>query len=411
MSRHRTSAAALSAASLFLIAPFAAQAACIGYATSAPDTPVPVGAGRIEEGSVVTDMAHDARLSVARSTRSSAAAIAPAWSESGPNAVIVVPASVSGPEPVCASLPFSAPMAAQSMHLTRAQLDQTQAHIAQLRQLRAQRQQTNGMSLHAQAGEQSRTESGTAAFNTPASLRSERVDLTVGADYRVNDQWAWGGSLGAGNVGMRWRGDSSRVDGQSGNLTGYAAFSPNESSFISAAYSLESTHYAVAPQDDGYTYRTTGINQGLSLSAGYDIQQGNWTLSPYLRGDAIVSRLGSFGAASGRTKGHSESVSAGAQVQTNVPTSWGLFAPHGRIEMTRITGWHLEGDSAVAYTASGAGLPSPTPLELDRQFGLVGIGASAVLQRGLSLFTDYDSNFAQRAVRSWRLTFGLRSEL
>jgi hypothetical protein len=98
-------------------------------------------------------------------------------------------------------------------------------------------------------------------------------------------------------------------------------------------------------------------------------------------------------------------------VQFSIPTQWGLIAPHARLELTRITQWKLSGDSSATYAASVGILPSPSPLAIDRQFGQVGIGASALFQRGMTVFTDYDTGFAQKGVNSWRFTLGLRAEL
>lgn len=402
MLKSRSSLVAVSAALVTpFVSPVVTHAACSAYVTSIDQPPVDPS----QMGSV-TDQAHASRQGLVRFKRGQAAAIAPSWSESAPNAVIIVPSSVSGSEPACASDAFGAPIAAQSMRHARDRLIQTQNSLAQLRTLH---QQASGLQFHLTGSDQSRREGGNADAGTLA-LRVSRVDLNAGADYRINDQWVTGGSIGLGNPRMRWDGNPSRVDGHSGNLTAYGMWSPSPASFVSAAFSMESTHYTLHTEDDA-EHATTGVNMGLSVSAGYDFQQGSWTFSPYVRADEVAARIGSFGSENGRTRGRTGSVSAGSQVQTSVPTSWGLIAPHARLEFTQITGWRIQGDSAATYAAGISVLPTPNPLVLDRQFGLFGIGASAVLQRGVTLFTDYDTGFAQKAVSTWRLTFGLRSEL
>ena len=412
MLKSRSSLVAVSAA---LTAPFAApvvtHAACSAYVTSTPDLP----GDPSQQGSVTTTLRAATIKGTPSARRSQAAAVPPGWPESEPDAVItegppdtviIVPSSVSGSEPACVSDALGAPIAAQSMRHARDRLIQTQNSLAQLRTLH---QQASGLQFHLTGSDQSRREGGNADAGTLA-LRVSRVDLNAGADYRINDQWVTGGSIGLGNPRMRWDGNPSRVDGHSGNLTAYGMWSPSSASFVSAAFSMESTHYTLHTEDDA-EHATTGVNMGLSVSAGYDFQQGSWTFSPYVRADEVAARIGSFGSENGRTRGRTGSVSAGSQVQTTVPTSWGLIAPHARLEFTQITGWRIQGDSAATYAADISVLPTPNPLVLDRQFGLFGIGASAVLQRGLTLFTDYDTGFAQKAVSTWRLTFGLRSEL
>ncbi|KGM39899.1 hypothetical protein JY96_07280 [Aquabacterium sp. NJ1] len=412
MLKSRSSLVAVSAALVTTFAaPVVTHAACSAYVTSIPTPP----GDPSQMGSVTTTLRAATVSGTTAARRSQAAAVPPGWPESAPDAVItegppdtvvILPSSVAGSEPACASDAFGAPITAQSMRHARDRLVQTQNKLVQLRTLH---QQAGGMQFHLTGSDQSRREGGDADAGTLA-LRVSRVDVNMGADYRFNDQWVAGGSFGLGNPRMRWDGNPARVDGQSGNLTAYGMWSPSPASFISAAFSMENTHYALHTEDD-IEHETTGVNMGLSLSAGYDFQQGSWTISPYVRADEVAARIGSFGSESGRTRGRTGSVSAGSQVQTTVPTSWGLVAPHARLEFTQITGWHIQGDSAAAYAAGISVLPTPNPLALDRQFGTFGIGASAVLQRGLTLFTDYDTGFAQKAVSTWRLTFGLRSEL
>lgn len=305
---------------------------------------------------------------------------------------------------------YSEPITAQGMTHMRNQLEQPLTRLAQLRTLG---QPAKASSLYVLGGDQSRREGGDAPTGTHA-LRISRVDLTVGGDYRFNDQWVAGASVGLGNPRMRWSGNPDRVDGSSGNLTAYGSWSPSAASYVSAALSAENTHYMLRANDGLGTISRTfanGLSLGLSLSAGHDFTLGNWTLSPYARLDDISSRVSSFDNTDSARKGRTGSASAGTQVQTTVPTSWGLIAPHARVELTQITGWHIQGDSARAYATSSNLQASPDPLRPDRQFGQFGIGASALFQRGLTVFTDYDQGFAQKGVSSWRFTIGLRTEL
>lgn len=311
----------------------------------------------------------------------------------------------------CTSEAFGAPLAAQGAHRTRASLDSTLRRVAQLR-LQPRSTDSAPLNLYALGADQSRREGGDAASGTSA-LRVSRVDITVGADYRFNDQWTAGASLGLGRTRMRHFGDDAKVDGNSGNLTGYGSWSPSSASYVALAISTEKTRYTVRSTDAASSAqdRASGTSLGISLSAGYDLNLGAWTLSPYARADEIASRIGSFGDGAGSTTGRSGAISAGSQLQTSIPTSWGLIAPHARIEFTHITGWHLQGESGMSYAAGTGPLPTPNPWAIDRQYGQFGLGASAILQRGLTLFTDYNTGFAQKNVSSWRFTLGVRSEL
>lgn len=327
-------------------------------------------------------------------------------------AVATSPDGTTGPgTSACLSDTFGAPLAAQGLNRARGQLAHAQSHLTQLRWAQPTARKT-GLSVYVDGSEQSRREGGSPQAGTQA-LRVSRVDVNVGADYRHNEHWVAGGAMGLGNPRLRWDGSTSRVDGSSANLTLYGSWSPTPSSYVAAALSTESTHYQLQTHTDAGPTRdfTTGTSTGLSLSAGQDHILGSVTVSPYARWDEVRARVGSFGSAQGANKGRSGSFSLGSQVQTSVPTRWGLVLPHARLEFTRITGWRIRGESATAYAASAGLLPSPDPLALDRQLGQLGIGASALFQGGWSVFTDFDTGFAQQGVSSWRFTLGLRTEL
>jgi outer membrane autotransporter protein len=312
----------------------------------------------------------------------------------------------------CTQDAWSAPVAAQGLHHMRHSLRQTLNRLSQLRSEGSTRAQSTTR-LYALGSDQSRREGGNTDTGASA-LRVSRADFTMGADHRFNDQWVVGGSVGAGGPRMRWAGNTTRIDGSSTQLTTYASWSPSSASYVAAGLSAEGTRYSLQTDDGAGSTRiarATGINTGLSVSAGYDFTVGGFTLSPYSRLDRVASRISSFEAGSSASKGRSVAFSAGGQVQTSVPTNWGLIAPHARLEFTRVNSWHLDGDSAATYAASAGVLPSPNPTVIDRSFGQFGVGASALMQNGLTLFSDYDQGFAQKGVSSWRFTMGLRTEL
>lgn len=385
----------------YLSTPVATHAACAVVTSIPTPAPEPVMTELAAAGRT-TSLAHAAAYTTGGSPETPVIPVTPTL----PVEPVITPSSVSYSDAACVADTFGAPLSAQGLAHTRQHLSQS---LGRLSRLRGPKASANGLQVYAQADNQARREDGHPDGGYQA-LRVSRVDVTAGADYRLNERWVAGASVGAGNPRLRWDGSTSRMDGQSGNLTAYGSWSPTAASYVSAAFSVESTHYSLRTEDDVW-HATTGVNAGLSLSAGYDIQQGNWSISPYARIDEVSSRIGSFGSEVGSTRGRSGSVSLGTQVQTLVPTSWGVVAPHARVELTQITGWHIQGSSAATYAANAGVLPTPNPLALDRQFGTAGIGAAALLQRGTSLFADYDTSFAQRGVSSWRFTLGLRSEL
>lgn len=384
--------------------PTLAQAACVTYlAASAPvasdDCAQAYGCGPSQAGGLPSIAMGLNRVK------------AQAISEGGTSVFALSAPPQSSANIACLSDEYGAPIVMQGLAHARDHLHQVLNRLAQSRE--PGRSQAAGWSMYALGGAQSSRQDAGATTAAASALRVHRVDLTVGGDYRLNNEWVGGASLGVGNPRMRWSGNPVRVDGTSTNLTAYGSWSPSAASYVSAAISTERTRYTLS-SDDGVTStrdHARASHVGLSLSAGHDFTSGSWTVSPYARADQISSRLGSFSNLSSENKGRTGSVSAGSQLQFNIPTQWGLIVPHARLEFTSITRWKLSGDSSATYAASAGVLPSPSPLQLDRQFGLFGIGASALFQRGTTVFTDYDTGFAQKGVSSWRFTLGLRTEL
>lgn len=381
-----------------------AQAACNNYlAASVPSAPA--NEAECQEGSECYFYMGSVRTVAMGVNRARAQALADeAVAHDGTSSALSAPAP-SSTNIACLSDAYGAPLVAQGLARTSDHLRQVLNRLEQTRI--PGRAQASGLSMYLLGDSPSQKQTGT------ATLKVQRVDLTVGSDYRFNDAWVAGASLGWGNPRMRWSDNPIRVDGNSTNLTAYGSWSPTSASYVSAALSTEWSRYTLS-SDDGIerTRDDTRARQtGLSLSAGHDFTTGIWTVSPYARVDQVTARLGNFGSTASVNKGRSGAVSAGSQVQFSLPTQWGLFVPHARLEFTRVTQWRLSGDSAATYAASAGILPSPNPLALDRQFGQFGIGASALFQRGVTVFTDYDTGFAQKGVESRRVTLGLRAEL
>jgi outer membrane autotransporter protein len=381
-----------------------AQAACVTLVTdTAPPVDTPVDYGDVGYG----EQSATGSLPSIQSGLNRVKALA-TTGETATDTTAAVGSASNLTDPACLAESFGAPLAAQGLVSARSMLDQT---LAQLAQRRAAPHAATGTTLYGFSSDQSRREGGLPDTGNQA-LRVSRADITLGADYRFNNQWVAGSAIGFGAPRLRWAGNSTRIDGKSVHLTSYGSYSPTPESYVAVALGVESNRYLLLDSSvTGAAASSKGVNWGLSVSAGHDFGFGNWGLSPYVRLDDVHTRVGAFSGAGGINKGHSNAVSAGTQLQTQVPTSWGVFAPHARVELTRVTNWRLSGQSALTYAAGAGVLPINNPAQIDRQFGVVGIGASAVLQRGVTLFTDYDTGFAQKDVSSWRFTLGVRTEL
>ncbi|MBL0727842.1 autotransporter outer membrane beta-barrel domain-containing protein [Piscinibacter sp. HJYY11] len=256
--------------------------------------------------------------------------------------------------------------------------------------------------------------------DTQSEFRLRSTALSIGADYRLNDEWVFGANAGGSNARIDFAESLSRQKSKGGQATAYANWNVTASGYVSATVSYEATRYALQ-RDDGIggvaEARPGGRGLGLSLSAGRDLNFGAWSVGPYLRIDSVTSRVEAF-EESGSTEAlsvsrqtvRSTSYNLGAQVQTSLPVSWGLVLPYVRVEATRRTQHTRDAASATLVNGNTTVL-IPTTADTSAGYGNVALGLSSVHQGGMSWYVDYETGVAQKGYRSQRLGLGLRFEL
>lgn len=250
---------------------------------------------------------------------------------------------------------------------------------------------------------------------------SARTDsVSIGADYRLNDDWVMGANLGLSDSHVSFAGSASDQKSRGNQVTAYASWSPTLSTYLSATVSYEASRFNLV-RDDG-----TGLNSfatprghglGVSLSGGRDFVMGAWSVGPYLRWDSITSEIDAFdetgsesavSVSSQRTR--SNTLNLGAQTQLSIPVSWGIVLPHVRVELSRRKDATPRAPTATLLSDNTT-LLIPTAAEADRSYGSVAFGVSALNQSGVSWFADYESSVAQKNYRTRRFSLGLRVEL
>ncbi len=256
--------------------------------------------------------------------------------------------------------------------------------------------------------------------DTQSEFKLRSTALSVGADYRLSDEWVFGANAGGSNARIDFAESLSEQKSKGGQVTAYTNWSITPSTYVSATVSYEATRYALQRDDEIGGVATAapgGRGLGLSLSAGRDINFGEWTLGPYVRIDSVTSRVEAF-----EESGSSEAVSVsrqtvrstsynlGAQVQMSVPVSWGLVLPYVRLEATRRTQRTRDAASATLVNGNTTVL-IPTSADTNASYGNVALGVSSVHQGGMSWYADYETGVAQKGYRSQRVGLGLRFEL
>jgi outer membrane autotransporter protein len=160
-----------------------------------------------------------------------------------------------------------------------------------------------------------------------------------------------------------------------------------------------------------------GAGSGLALSAGYDFLLGAWSLSPFVQGDQILTRVDAFeesgssdAVAVDPQRLRSSTLNVGFNVQFSSAQNWGLLLPYARVEFSQRQD-RVGGDPRGRLLSDGTALLIPSPAEVNRRYGSIALGITAVTQRSLSAFVDIQSGFGHSGYRVQRFSLGLRSEL
>ncbi|HZE90124.1 MAG TPA: autotransporter outer membrane beta-barrel domain-containing protein [Rhizobacter sp.] len=244
--------------------------------------------------------------------------------------------------------------------------------------------------------------------------------VSVGVDYRLNDDWVMGGNVGMSDSHVGFTDSASDQKSRGNQATVYASWSLSPATYVSATLSYEASRFDLT-RDDGSGQVSfaspRGHGVGLSLSAGHDFVMGPWSVGPYLRWDRVTSDVDAFdetGSASavsvGSQRTQSNTLNLGAQTQFSVPVSWGVLLPYVRAELS-----HRNDATRKAATATllsdNTTLLIPTAAETSNHYGSLAVGVSGLHQRGISWFLDCESGLAQKDYRTQRFGLGLRFEL
>jgi outer membrane autotransporter protein len=153
------------------------------------------------------------------------------------------------------------------------------------------------------------------------------------------------------------------------------------------------------------------------LNVGHDLVIGAWSVSPFVRWDAVRVRVDAFQEAGSSDavaveaqRLRSQTLSGGANVQFSVAQSWGLLLPYLRVEWSERQD-RPGGQAGARLLADNSPLLIPTAGEERRHSGALAVGLTAVTQRSFSAFLDFQTGFAQQGYRIQRFGAGLRFEL
>lgn len=258
--------------------------------------------------------------------------------------------------------------------------------------------------------------------------------VTVGGDYRVNDNFAVGIGLTYDNNDTGYKAGLGDVDSKSTSITFYGSYTKGPW-FVDGHLSFSRLDYDVRRNIRiASTTGVPGINTvaagdtdgrqtAASIGGGYDFRVNNWNVTPYARLSYLRLRVDGFTesdpngdlAAGMLLDIDSQRVTSlqsavGVRFSTPVSTSYGVITPYAMLEWNH----EFKGDSrsiVAAYAFDPTRTLFTIPVESpDRNFATITVGASGQFQRGISGFVNVDAIVGQSKVSNTGVTLGVRME-
>ncbi|MDX1654318.1 MAG: autotransporter domain-containing protein [Candidatus Competibacteraceae bacterium] len=271
------------------------------------------------------------------------------------------------------------------------------------------------------------------ATEQEAAFDYDSHGITVGADYRLNDQLIVGAAMGYSKTDGEFGDRGGDLQSEGFNLTAYSTWYRDEAFYLDATLMYGVTDY---DQNRRLAYTAGGIPVGqlfhadydgdqtmISLGGGNEFNRGPLTYGPvgrleYLRTridglDETASRPDQAGAAwAVNTEDqtvHSLTTSLGGQVSYAVSTSWGVVVPNARVEWVHefrddartVTGWFAGREDDTF------GIRTDAP---DRNYVNALVGASAVLPGGATAYGYVESVLGRDDQRETAVGLGARWE-
>ncbi len=241
--------------------------------------------------------------------------------------------------------------------------------------------------------------------NGDANVDFETDGVSVGADYRLNDAFAFGGGVGYGRDESDVGDSGSRGEADAFTLALYASYSPGDRWFVDMLLGYQSLGYDlrrhVTANDssvDGSIIDSSrdGAQWFGSVSTGADIQRGNWQFTPYARMDVAQATLDSYSEtgdplyalAYGELDVETTTGNAGVRIDYRRETDRGAFSPQFRLEYQR--DFKGNGAQTMQYADAPSGPFYRTGLsDFDRSRLVLGAGFLFSADNDWSFKLDY----------------------
>lgn len=192
------------------------------------------------------------------------------------------------------------------------------------------------------------------------SQEFESEGITIGADYRFSPSFAAGVGIGLGRDTVDVGDEGSQSRGEAKTVALYASHQFGKGVFIDWLVGYQKLDFDlrryVTLTGALVNSQRSGDQWFGTMTAGADIERGNWQLTPYARLDITRARLNGYSENSGSVFDLAfldqdidfTSIGAGARFKYRHKTTWGELLPQLRAEYQ----WNVErsADARVTYT-------------------------------------------------------------
>jgi outer membrane autotransporter protein len=266
-----------------------------------------------------------------------------------------------------------------------------------------------------------------------SGLDFDTYGLTIGADYRITQQFILGGALGYIDTQTELDNNSGELDTQGYSLSFYGTYYHTQNYFLDFAATYGSNNFDqkrrivyqldnLADVNQIFSANYDGDVYSLFIGSGYEYNRGEWAFGPRLDLEYLRSKVDEFteetSAPNQDGGGWATRVSdtdqtwltfnLGGKVSYTYSASWGVMVPYARLDWL-----HEFKDDAQTYTAYFVNDLAGNAIEIstddpDRNYMRLRIGTTMQFQNGIAGFIDYDTLLANSKWDHHYISLGIR---
>jgi outer membrane autotransporter protein len=268
-----------------------------------------------------------------------------------------------------------------------------------------------------------------------SGLDFDTAGITIGADYRITNQFILGGAVGFIGTEAELADDAGELDTQGVSLSLFGTFYSPQNYFVdfSATFgknnfdqkrSIVYTLDGLADVSQNLKADYDGDTVSLFIGSGFDFNNGAWSFGPradleYIKSDVDefteevsdpTADGGGWATRVDETDQRWLTLNLGGKVSYTQSTNWGVLIPYARLDWLH----EFEDDSQI-ITAHFVEDPAGLGIEIqtddpDRDYLRLRFGTSAQFQNGVVGFIDFGTILAHSEWSAHTLSAGLRME-